>query len=96
MITIDDAMLAAHGINISEDDKSAFLEQLQDKIEEQVGLAIVASLKDDDAKRLLEYTSTASDQDVTTWLQTNVPNYEQIVQKEVETVLSDVAASQTK
>ena len=94
MIQIDDAMIAAHGIKIADEDKPAFLEQLQAQVEEQVGLTIIAKLKDEDAQHLLELTRSASEADVTAWMEANVPDYQQVVEKEVDTVLTDIAGSQ--
>ncbi len=96
MFTIDENTLAAHGIRIPEDDKETFMQHLQAQVEEQVGLAVIEKLNDEDAKQLLELTNGASQDEASVWLQQHMPNYEQVVQQEVDTILNDVAASQAE
>ena len=94
MVTIDEQALADHGIQVPDEGADQFLDDLQAQAEERVGMAVVSHLGDDQAKQLLKLTETGSEDDVMEWLGKFMPDYEEVVSKEVEAVLEDVAAAQ--
>jgi hypothetical protein len=94
MVTIDEKALADHGIELPEEGADEFLSDLQAQAEERVGMAVVSHLGDDQAKQLLQLTENGSEDDVMEWLGKFMPDYEEVVSKEVEAVLQDVAAAQ--
>ena len=96
MVTIDENMLTAHGVKIPEGDAEEFLTQLKQRVEEQVGLALIEKLNDEDAKQVLQLSAAGKEEEVTAWLQQHVPNYDEVVQKEVDMLLDDLAASMAK
>ncbi len=95
MVTIDEQMLADHGIQLPQDGADEFLDQLQAQVEERVGMAIIEKLDDDHAKELLKMTEAGADADqIADWLTQNMPDYEAVVDQAVDEILDDVADNQ--
>jgi hypothetical protein len=96
MVTIDENVLSVHGIQVPAENVEMFLNQIRESVEEQVGLALIGKLSDDDAKAAIELSKNGNEAQVTSWLQSHLPNYEEVVQQEVNTILDNIAAKQAK
>lgn len=96
MTDLDNNLLANYGINIPEEDKEEFFKQLGERLEEAVGLAIIEKLSDDKAKELMELTDSADDNAVAEWLKVNAPDYDDIADRELDLLLTEVAESLAK
>lgn len=79
------------GINLGDQDVTSLLAHLNETLEERVGTEITEALDDDQLQTLLELQEKASDEEVGTWLQANVPEFEQIVQDEIDIILGELA-----
>lgn len=93
---IDDTTLSAYGIVLSDEDKQEFFAQLQSNLEEIVGLKIIEKLDDEQAKILMDINAGGDGEQVVAWLEQNVPDYQAIVQQELDTLLKEVAEAQAK
>ena len=79
------------GINLEGQDVASLLVHLNETLEERVGAEITDALEDDQLQVLVDLQANASDEEVGAWLQTNVPEFEQIVQDEIDIVLGELA-----
>lgn len=91
---IDDGLLTAYGITLADEDKPAFFARLDQLLEEAVGLAIIEKLSDEKAKELMDLTENADDETVAAWLKENAPDYDEVVDQELDTLLKEVAETQ--
>lgn len=88
---ITEDSLKTLGINLEGKDVASLLSHLNDTLEERVGAEITDALDDDQLKVLLDLQEKASDQEVGAWLQANVPEFEHIVQDEIDIILGELA-----
>lgn len=95
-MNIDDTTLASYGITVSDEDKPEFFKQLSENLEELVGYAIMEKLNDEDAQELMNLTKAGDQQAVAAWLQTHLPEYQQITEAELDRLLKEVAEVQAK
>lgn len=79
------------GINLEGQDVDSLLVHLNDTLEERVGSEITESLDDAQLKTLVEMQEKATDEEIGEWLKQNVPEFEQIVQDEIDIVLGELA-----
>src|SRR5688500_368795 len=79
------------GINLEGQDVASLLAHLNETLEERVGAEITDALEDDQLQVLVDLQEKASDEEVGAWLQANVPEFEQIVQDEIDIILGELA-----
>jgi hypothetical protein len=79
------------GINLEGQDVDSLLAHLNDTLEERVGSEITESLDDTQLTILVEMQEKASDEEIGEWLKQNVPEFDQIVQDEIDIVLGELA-----
>jgi hypothetical protein len=79
------------GINLDGKDVAALLAHLNETLEERVGTEITDALDDDKLQTLLDLQETASDEEVGSWMKANVPDFEDIVQDEIDILLGELA-----
>jgi hypothetical protein len=83
--------LLALGINLDGQDIDSLLDHLNDTLQERVGTELTESLNDEQLKTLVELQDKATDEEVGTWLEANVPEFEQIVKDEIDILLGELA-----
>jgi hypothetical protein len=88
---ITPALLASTGINIPEDQVDEYLELMNDQLAERIGESIVESLDEETVEKLAEMQESASDEELNTWMQANIPQLSDIIQQEIEIILGDAA-----
>jgi hypothetical protein len=79
------------GINLDGQDVDSLLSHLNETLEERVGAEITESLDDAQLQTLVDLQEKGTDEEVGAWLQTNVPEFGQIVQDEIDIVLGELA-----
>jgi hypothetical protein len=79
------------GINLETQDITSLLSHLNETLEERVGAEITDALDDNQLQVLVDLQEKATDEEVGTWLQANVPEFEQIVQDEIDIILGELA-----
>lgn len=80
-------------IDLSGEDIESLLTHLNDTLQERVGVEITEALSDEQLKTLLDMQDSASEEELGTWLETNVPDMKQIVQDEIDIILGELADS---
>lgn len=87
---ITQSTLEALGIDFTNQDVDALLSQLNNTLQERVGHEITESLDGEQLKTLLEIQETASEDELSAWLERNVPGLQQIVQDEIDILLGEL------
>ena len=82
-------LIASTGIVLSEDQSEAFLKYMNALLEEKVGQAIVENLSDDELEELADLQESGKDDEVQTWLETNVPDLDEIAKDEIDILLGE-------
>ncbi|CAN5401032.1 hypothetical protein BH10PAT4_BH10PAT4_4240 [soil metagenome] len=88
-------LIAATGVTISEDQSQAFLEYINAVLEERIGQAIVENLNDNELEELADLQEARKDEQVQVWLETNVPDLDEIVNDEIDIILGEAAQHHT-
>jgi len=83
--------LLSLGINLEGQDVDSLLVHLNDTLEERVGSEITDSLDDSQLQILVDMQEKGSDEEIGEWLKQNVPEFEQIVQDEIDIILGELA-----
>jgi len=78
------------GINLEGQDVDSLLAHLNDTLEERVGAEITDALDADQLETLVALQEKSSDEEVGKWLQENVPDFEQIIQDEIDIALGEL------
>jgi len=86
--------LLAAGIDLEGQDVESLLIEVNATLEERVGSEITESLNEAQLKTLIDMQEKATDEEIGEWLSKNVPEFEQIVQEEIDTILDELADSQ--
>lgn len=94
MITIDENTLTSLGINLG-DDADSFLKDLEQQLHERVGAALLELLDDEEAKEFIALSEAGDDDATESWINTHIPDYEDVVQDEVDILLGEIAQSQS-
>lgn len=89
--TITPAQLAEAGVNLPEDQIPELLDHLNEELEERIGEEITNTLDDEKLEALVQLQENGTDEEVSNWLQANVPELEQIVQDEIDILLGEIA-----
>jgi Protein of unknown function (DUF5663) len=89
---ITEDILIESGIDVAGQDVAILLDELNEQLNDRVGAAIVENLDDEQMATLADMQDDdASDEAIDTWLNAHLPNFEDIVQEQVELVLSEYA-----
>lgn len=88
---ITESTLDTLGIDLGGQDKEALLAHLNDTLQERVGTEITESLDDEQLATLLDLQENATDEALGAWLEQNVPDFQQMVQDEIDILLGELA-----
>lgn len=88
---ITEAMIRELGVDLDDQDINSLLDHLNETLEDRIGQEIADALDDDKLQTLLDLQETASDEEVGTWMKANVPEFEEVVQDEIDILLGEVA-----
>jgi hypothetical protein len=78
------------GVNLDGQDVASLLAHLNETLEERVGAEITDALDDSKLQVLMDLQDKATDEEVGAWLQENVPEFEQIIQDEIDILLGEL------
>ena len=85
--------LLALGINLDDKDVDSLIAHLNDTVEERIGTEITEALDDAQLEELVALQDAATDEEIGIWIATHVPDYEQIVQDNIDIVIGELAES---
>jgi len=83
--------LSEIGIDLNGQDVNALLSHINSTLQERIGAEISETLDDEQLKALLSLKETASEDEVSKWLNQNVPELKQIAQDEIDILLGELA-----
>ena len=82
--------LLDYGVDLTGKDVDSLLAELNATLEERVGSEITDSLDETQLSALATLQEKATDEEIGEWLSKNVPEFEQIVQDEIDTLLDEL------
>lgn len=85
------SLLADLGIKLPADAEAELLEHLTTTLQERIGLAIFDLLDDREAEALIALQEHGNDKVIADWIQTNVPEYQDVIQDEYDLLVADLA-----
>jgi HEAT repeat protein len=92
-MTIDNSVLEALGINLSDKESEALKQHFEETLQERVGLALFDELDDDQVTELTALQDKGDDQAVADWIKQHIPDYEAIIQDEADILIGELAKS---
>jgi hypothetical protein len=103
MFKLDDNLLQELGLgNLPPQEKNRMLAQIYESLEMRVGMQLASQMTDqqlDEFEKLMpletdsEQVRVQKEQDALKWLETNFPNYKQVVAQELDKLKVEVKAS---
>src|ERR1700690_2736945 len=92
MIKIDNALLDEVGLaSLPDTEKNSFLNHLYETLEMRVGIRLADQMSDQQLDEFERYFEAKDDAGAFKWLETNFPNYKDIVQQEFDKLKAEVA-----
>ncbi len=94
MLKIDNNLLQELGLQaLPEAEKNSFLKHIYETLEMRVGIRLADQMSNDQLDEFERYFETKDDAGAFKWLETNFPNYKDIVQEEFDKLKAEVAQS---
>ena len=84
-------VLEQAGVKLDGQDVDALLTRLNQTLEERVGTEITMSLSDEKLEEMVDLQESGTEDQLVEWMNTNVPELEQITQDEVDIILGELA-----
>ena len=85
--------LLALGITVSDADAQSLITHLNQTVEERIGIEIAQQLDDAQLQELVKLQTSATPEELGEWIAERVPDYEQIVQDNIDIVVGQLAES---
>lgn len=97
MFQLDDTFLQGLGLgDMPEEQKEAFLQHLYEELELRVGTRLSEGMSNEQLKQFEALIDANDEQGALSWLETNRPNYKQVVEEELEKLRQEVVANKDK
>lgn len=92
MIQINNNLLQELGLGtLPEEDKKGLLQHIYETLELRVGMRLADQMSKEQLDEFERYFEAKDDKGAFTWLETNFPNYKDIVQEEFDKLRGEVA-----
>lgn len=94
MLKIDNSLLEEIGLgSLPEAEKNSFLKHIYETLEMRVGIRLADQMTNEQLDEFERYFEAKDDAGAFKWLETNFPNYKDIVQQEFDKLKAEVAQS---
>lgn len=94
MLKIDNTLLVEIGLDsLPEAEKNSFLKHVYETLEMRVGIRLADQMTNEQLDEFEQYFEAKDDAGAFKWLETNFPNYKDIVQEEFDKLKAEVAQS---
>ena len=91
MIRIDKQLLEEIGLGaLSDVDKTALINQIIETLELRVGQKLANQMSNEQLEEFERYYNAKDEQGAYRWLETNFPNYKELVQAEFDTLKNEI------
>lgn len=84
-------LLKTLGITLDDANADSLIAHMNETVEERIGAEITESLDDKQLAELVKLQETASDEEIGKWIAAHVPDYQQIVQDNIDIVIGELA-----
>jgi hypothetical protein len=92
MLKIDNSLLVEIGLaGLPDAEKNSFLKHVYETLEMRVGIRLADQMTNDQLDEFERYFEAKDDAGAFKWLETNFPNYKDIVQEEFDKLKAEVA-----
>src|SRR3954466_8953658 len=92
MLKIDNSLLEEVGLgSLPDAEKNSFLKHIYETLEMRVGIRLADQMSNEQLDEFEKYFEAKDDAGAFKWLETNFPNYKDIVNEEFEKLKSEVA-----
>lgn len=92
MLKIDNSLLEEIGLaGLPEAEKNSFLKHIYETLEMRVGIRLADQMSNEQLDEFERYFEAKDDAGAFKWLETNFPNYKDIVQEEFDKLKTEVA-----
>jgi hypothetical protein len=97
MFQLDENFLQSIGLGaLPDDQKQAFLQHLYEELELRVGTRLSEGMTDEQLGEFEKLIEANDDKGALQWLETNRPNYKQVVAEELEKLKQEVIANKDR
>lgn len=97
MFQLDDTFLQSIGLgSMPDDQKAAFLQHLYEELELRVGTRLSEGMTDEQLAEFEKLIDANDEKGALSWLETNRPNYKEVVAEELEKLRQEVMNSKDK
>src|SRR3954465_8783662 len=94
MLKIDNSLLQEVGLGtLPDNEKNSFLKHIYETLEMRVGIRLADQMTNEQLDEFEQYFEAKDDAGAFKWLETNFPNYKEIVQQEFDKLKGEVAQS---
>ncbi|HEY1645508.1 MAG TPA: DUF5663 domain-containing protein [Candidatus Saccharimonadales bacterium] len=94
MIQINDALLQEIGLgSLPQEERRGLLNHIYETLELRVGMRLADQMTNEQLDEFEKYFEARDDKGAFNWLETNFPNYKEIVQQEFDKLKGEVAQS---
>src|SRR5947209_20406562 len=94
MLKIDNSLLVELGLSSLPDaEKNSFLKHIYETLEMRVGIRLADQMTNEQLDEFERYFEAKDDAGAFKWLETNFPNYKEIVQEEFDKLKAEVTQS---
>src|SRR3954471_15379412 len=94
MLKIDNSLLEEVGLSALPDaEKNSFLKHIYETLEMRVGIRLADQMSNEQLDEFEQYFEAKDDAGAFKWLETNFPNYKDIVQQELDKLKAQTAQS---
>src|SRR3954469_19584380 len=94
MLRIDNSLLEEVGLGkLPENEKNSFLKHIYETLEMRVGIRLADQMSNEQLDEFEKYFEAKDDAGAFKWLETNFPNYKEIVQQEFDKLKGEVGQS---
>jgi hypothetical protein len=92
MLKIDNSLLVDVGLgSLPDTEKNSFLRHIYETLEMRVGIRLADQMSNEQLDEFEKYFEAKDDAGAFKWLETNFPNYKEIVQEEFDKLKAEVA-----
>ena len=94
MFKLDDNFLAELGLaELPAEEKKKMLAHIYETLELRVGMKLAENMSDAQLDEFEKLMDTGNESGALTWLETNVPNYKDVVASELSALKAEIAAT---
>jgi len=97
MLKIDDNLLKELGLNaLPVDERNKLLSQIYETLELRVGMKLAENMNDEQLDEFEKFIDTNDEAGALKWLESNFPNYKQVVADELEKLKNEIRKDSEK